>query len=133
MRFGEFYQKISLYRKNLEKYRCLREIIFGTEIATRETQDEPRAEAEKRHETCSRSIRRRRKFVRVLERRPDGLVAFEFAIGEPDLCVDMLLPAEAFARFCEEQQVIHLEGAAREDGLSDWDWSMRTAAQQRFR
>ncbi|CUB05917.1 MULTISPECIES: phenol hydroxylase subunit [Tepidiphilus] len=74
-----------------------------------------------------------RKFVRVLERRPDGLVAFEFAIGEPDLCVDMLLPAEAFARFCEEQQVIHLEGAAREDGLSDWDWSMRTAAQQRFR
>jgi len=25
-----------------------------------------------------------RKFVRVLERRPDGLVAFEFAIGEPD-------------------------------------------------
>jgi len=28
MRFGEFYQKISLYRKNLEKYRCLREIIF---------------------------------------------------------------------------------------------------------
>jgi len=74
-----------------------------------------------------------RKFVRVLERRRDGLVAFEFAIGEPDLCVDMLLPADAFERFCEEQRVIRLAEGTRDEASSDWDWSMHTAARQRFR
>lgn len=74
-----------------------------------------------------------RKFVRVLERRADGLVVFEFAIGEPQLCVDMLLPADAFERFCEEQGVIRLREGEREESSSDWDWNMHKAAQQRFR
>jgi phenol hydroxylase P0 protein len=33
------------------------------------------------------------RFVRVIEQRPDGLVAFEFAIGWPELAVELLLPA----------------------------------------
>ena len=39
-----------------------------------------------------------RKFVRLIERRPDGFVEFEFAIGDPELYAEMLLPSEAYAR-----------------------------------
>jgi phenol hydroxylase P0 protein len=50
-----------------------------------------------------------RRFVRVTERRADGLVAFEFSIGWPELAVDLLLPAAAFAEFCERNQVQRLD------------------------
>ncbi len=45
---------------------------------------------------CDTTLR----FVRVIEERADGLVAFEFAIGWPELAVELLLPAPAFAEFC---------------------------------
>ena len=51
----------------------------------------------------------RRRFVRVLEQRADGLVAFEFAIGWPELSVELLLPAPAFAEFCAKNQVQRLD------------------------
>jgi phenol hydroxylase P0 protein len=50
-----------------------------------------------------------RRFVRVTETRTDGLVAFEFAIGWPDLAVDLLLPAPAFADFCATHRVQRLD------------------------
>ena len=50
-----------------------------------------------------------RRFVRVTERRADGLVAFEFSIGWPELAVDLLLPAAAFADFCERNRVQRLD------------------------
>jgi phenol/toluene 2-monooxygenase (NADH) P0/A0 len=53
-----------------------------------------------------------RRFVRVTERRADGLVAFEFAIGWPELAVDLLLPSAAFAEFCERNRVQRLDSAA---------------------
>jgi phenol/toluene 2-monooxygenase (NADH) P0/A0 len=49
-----------------------------------------------------------RRFVRVLEARSDGLVAFEFAIGWPDLAVELLLPAPAFEAFCHSHRVQRL-------------------------
>jgi phenol hydroxylase P0 protein len=49
-----------------------------------------------------------RRFVRVIETRADGLVAFEFAIGWPDLAVELLLPAPAFADFCATHRVQRL-------------------------
>lgn len=49
------------------------------------------------------------RFVRVTERRPDGLVAFEFAIGWPELAVELLLPAAAFDEFCAANGVQRLE------------------------
>ena len=51
----------------------------------------------------------RKKYVRVLERRADGLVAFEFAIGWPELLVELLLPEPAFAEFCATHRVIRLD------------------------
>ena len=46
-----------------------------------------------------------RKFVRIKQVRADGLVCFEFAIGWPDLFVDLMLPRSAFDDFCVRQQV----------------------------
>ncbi len=45
------------------------------------------------------------KFVRIKQVRADGLVCFEFAIGWPELFVDLMLPRPAFDDFCLRQQV----------------------------
>lgn len=45
------------------------------------------------------------KYVRIKEVRADGLVSFEFAIGWPELFVDLLLPRVAFDDFCLRQKV----------------------------
>jgi phenol hydroxylase P0 protein len=50
-----------------------------------------------------------RRFVRVLDERADGLVAFEFAIGWPELAVELLLPAQAFVEFCATQRAQRLD------------------------
>lgn len=84
-----------------------------------------------------------RKYVRVVERRADGLVEFEFAIGEPELCAELLLPADAFESFCAENRVIRLapreasaptgNGGGSATGISDWSWNLHQATHQRFR
>ena len=74
-----------------------------------------------------------RKFVRVIETRQDGLIEFEFAIGEPELFVELIMPARAFAEFCAANQVTVLDqaralksaGTEEEDGALAW--SLRCA------
>ena len=51
----------------------------------------------------------RRKFVRVIDESGDGMVRFEFSIGWPELAVELMLPAQAFAEFCTREQVQRLE------------------------
>ncbi len=46
-----------------------------------------------------------RRFVRLKQITADGLVCFEFAIGWPELFVDLMLPQSAFDDFCVRQQV----------------------------
>lgn len=75
-----------------------------------------------------------RKYVRLVERRPDGLVEFEFSISDPALFVEMLLPEAAYEAFCRTHRVILLEGERpenEEDG--DFNWRLREATHQRFR
>lgn len=79
-----------------------------------------------------------RKYVRVLEKRDDGLVGFEFAIGEPELFVELLLPQPAFAEFCEANAVTMLAesraGPAQEGSEeAQWEWSLHQATHQRFK
>lgn len=69
-----------------------------------------------------------RKFIRVAEVRPDGFVAFDFAVGEPEIYVEMLLPADAFAAFCCEHAVIDLGAAGPQSGGDQFAWSLRNAA-----
>ena len=40
-----------------------------------------------------------RRFVRVRNYRPDGFVEFDFAIGDPALSVQLILPRAAFDAF----------------------------------
>lgn len=76
-----------------------------------------------------------RKFVRLIERRADGFVEFEFAIGEPELYAEMLLPADAYEAFCAANEVIQLgpreEASGKDD--SDWGWNLHQATHQHFR
>lgn len=50
-----------------------------------------------------------RKFVRVIEKRDDGLVSFDFSIGWPELSVELLMPTEAFDDFCATHRVRQLD------------------------
>jgi phenol/toluene 2-monooxygenase (NADH) P0/A0 len=48
------------------------------------------------------------RFVRLRAVRSDGFVEFEFAIGEPELCVELIMPAAAYHEFCRVNGVVHL-------------------------
>ncbi|NMG73419.1 phenol hydroxylase subunit [Aromatoleum diolicum] len=84
-----------------------------------------------------------RRFVRVTGERSSGFVEFDFAVGEPELAVEMILPREAFAEFCERNAVEILPPVAEADSTdastddskepSDWDWRLADATRTRFR
>ncbi|HJV87925.1 MAG TPA: phenol hydroxylase subunit [Noviherbaspirillum sp.] len=75
-----------------------------------------------------------RKYVRVMETRDNGMVEFEFSIGDPELFVELLLPAPAFTEFCEANAVTVLGSKAQASGeASQWDWNLRQATHQRFK
>ena len=46
-----------------------------------------------------------RRFIRITKLRADDLVCFEFAIGWPELFVELMLPRAAFDDFCIRQKV----------------------------
>lgn len=86
-------------------------------------------------ETDKPTIDVTKKYVRLIERRADGFVEFEFAIGEPEIYAEMLLPGEAYEAFCKSNEVIHLgprEEQAEGDG-SEWGWNLHQATHERFR
>lgn len=59
-----------------------------------------------------------RKYVRVCAWRDNGFVEFEFAIGDPALCVELMLPSAAFHEFCLANEVIMLDPLTESQG--DW-------------
>ena len=69
-----------------------------------------------------------RKFVRLIERRPDGFVEFEFAIGDPALCVELMLKEGDFHTFCLTNDVIVL--AEADAGQGDWAARLNRASQR---
>lgn len=78
----------------------------------------------------------RQRWVRVTGERAGGFIEFDFAIGEPDLCVEMILTPEAFAEFCAQNQVEMLPPRAPDAGTdepNDWDWRLADATQTRFK
>jgi len=48
-----------------------------------------------------------RRYVRVCERRADGFVEFEFAIGDPALCVELMLKEGDFHTFWLNRASLH--------------------------
>lgn len=69
-----------------------------------------------------------RKYVRICTQREDGFVEFEFAIGDPALCVELMLPSAAFHEFCLANEVIMLDPVA--EGSGDWVARMNNASQR---
>ena len=52
-----------------------------------------------------------RKFVRVIGTLPNGLIEFEFAIGDPEVSAELVMPKAAFDEFCRVNQVIRIGDA----------------------
>jgi phenol hydroxylase P0 protein len=77
-----------------------------------------------------------RKFVRVTACMPNGFIAFEFAVGEPAVFAELVMPQAAFEAFCRDNQVETLAAAvpmAADSPLADFQWSLHQATHQRFR
>lgn len=79
-----------------------------------------------------------RKFVRVMRTLPNGLVEFEFAIGDPDMAAELLMPKAAFEAFCAANRVERLSGdkpalANADAADADFNWNLHQATHQRFR
>jgi phenol/toluene 2-monooxygenase (NADH) P0/A0 len=47
-------------------------------------------------------------YVRVTGTDRRGYIAFQFALGDPTLFLDMILPPAAFAEFCATHRARHL-------------------------
>src|SRR5574344_1178226 len=78
-----------------------------------------------------------RKYVREVQQHDNGMVEFEFAVGEPELFVEMVMPRAQFDEFCSMQGVQPTQGRLPEqaDGSAahEWDWSLRDARERHFR
>lgn len=48
------------------------------------------------------------RYVRVTSKERPGFVEFQFAIGDPELYLEMILPDQAFAEFCRFNQAVLL-------------------------
>ena len=69
-----------------------------------------------------------RRYVRVCEQRPDGFIEFEFSIGDPAMCVELMLPEASFHEFCLANEVIVLE--PHQPGSGDWVARLNEASRQ---
>lgn len=79
-----------------------------------------------------------RKFVRVMRTLPSGLIEFEFAVGDPDVAVELVMPKAAFEEFCAANRVELVSaakaGPADADAAdADFHWNLHQATHQRFR
>ena len=93
------------YRDFFEKLACLAQPLQKGPRPTAPAHPAMNQPAESLLPACDTSLR----YVRVLERRADGLVSFEFSIGWPELAVELMLPAAAFEAFCANNRVQRLD------------------------
>jgi len=78
-----------------------------------------------------------RKFVRVMRTLPNGLIEFEFAVGDPDVAAELVMPKAAFEEFCAANKVEFITGSVapvdQESADADFNWNLHQATHQRFR
>ena len=73
--------------------------------------------------TASDGNERATRYVRVTNADRRGYVEFQFSIGDPCLYLEMMLPPAAFAEFCREHKVAHLnEEEARTVDAQENKW-----------
>lgn len=49
-----------------------------------------------------------KKYIRVRSAEDARFVEFDFAIGDPNLFVELIMPHGVFERFCDQNNVIHM-------------------------
>lgn len=49
------------------------------------------------------------RYIRVRSEPGDRFVEFDFAIGHPELFVELVLPRDAFDTFCRQNKVVHMD------------------------
>lgn len=75
------------------------------------------------HDFPSKSFSELTRYVRVRRVVDDKFIEFDFAINDPSLYVEMILPRSAFAAFCRHNHVVMMtdEQAARVDAdMEKW-------------
>lgn len=79
----------------------------------------------------------RKRYVRITGSRGGEFVEFDFAIGEPELFVEMILTYEAFIEFCTANavEVLPPEAGVLYDGsdAAQWNWRLADATRIRFK
>lgn len=69
-----------------------------------------------------------RKFVRVTGCRGKDLIEFDFAVGSPEMFVELILPEAAFADFCRSNEVTMLPSGDDGTAHDALHWRLRDAA-----
>lgn len=59
--------------------------------------------------TQTRTFDEYTRYIRVRSAPDDKFVEFDFAIGYPELFVELVLPQAAFQLFCEHNNVVHMD------------------------
>lgn len=75
-----------------------------------------------------------KRYVVLRERRSDGFVEFDFAIGTPDIFAELVLNQSAFDEFCRENKVIFLDKDEVDSAESDQqEWRLSETSGKQFR
>jgi phenol hydroxylase P0 protein len=68
-----------------------------------------------------------KKYVRVTGCRAKDFIEFDFAIGSPDLFVELILPEAAFSDFCRQNDVVLLPSGVGSEVHDALEWRLRDA------
>ena len=71
------------------------------------------------------------KYVRVRRVIRNSFVEFDFAINDPELFVELILPLDAFEIFCRDNDVVELteeQGALIDQQMEKWRYGEETLA-----
>lgn len=69
------------------------------------------------------------KYVRVRSKKDARFVEFDFAIGEPSLFVELIMPQTVFDDFCQKNHVVHMtdeQMLAVDDEMEKWRYGDET-------
>lgn len=50
----------------------------------------------------------KKKYVHVTDVKSNGLVEFDFSVGDPCMYIELALPKKQFEKFCDNNAVMHL-------------------------
>lgn len=72
------------------------------------------------------------KYIRIRSNPDARFVEFDFAINDPSLFVELIMPKSCFETFCEHNQVIHMseeQSAQNDKEAAKWRYGMETEQQ----